>query len=286
MSSERELDLLVESLLSEPAYYGHPLREALARLQQQNLEQLSRLERIARISDGYQALAREQNLTLSERYHRQLRQLEKVARISDRYQDMLRDLNQALRDASQRDVLTGLANRRMLMERLREEELRSQRSGRPFVLAMVDVDHFKQINDRWGHEVGDHALSQIARVLQDSVRGCDLCGRWGGEEFLLLLTETALAEVQPLIERLRAAVRNLRIRHGDAEVTLTVSLGVAECRRGEGYSLVLNRADAALLVAKRSGRDRCVLAPAVDAEDMTEMAGAVCEVGISRDDGA
>lgn len=101
------------------------------------------------------------------------------------------------------------------------------------------------------------------------MRGCDLCGRWGGEEFLLLLTETTLAEVQPLIERLRAAVRNLRVRHGEAELALTVSLGVAECRRGEGYSLVLNRADAALLVAKRSGRDRCVLAPAADAEDVT-----------------
>lgn len=98
------------------------------------------------------------------------------------------------------------------------------------------------------------------------MRGCDLCGRWGGEEFLLLLTETALVEVSPLIERLRAAVRNLRVLHGEAEVTLTVSLGVAECRPGEGYSQVLNRADAALLVAKRSGRDRCVLAPLAEGE--------------------
>lgn len=272
MSSARELDQLVESLLSDPAYFGHPLREALASLQQQNLEHLLRLERIARISDGYQALAREQSLSLSERYHRQLRQLEKVARISDGYQNMLRDLNQALREASLRDVLTGLANRRLLMERLREEELRSQRSGRPFVLAMVDVDHFKQINDSWGHEVGDHALTQIARVLQDSVRGCDLCGRWGGEEFLLLLTETALVEVNPLIERLRAAVRNLRVRHGEAELALTVSLGVAELRPGEGYSQVLNRADAALLVAKRSGRDRCVLAPLAEADTVVQEA--------------
>ena len=260
MSSERELDQLVESLLSEPAYYGHPLREALARLQQQNLDQLSRLERIARISDGYQSLVREQNLSLSERYHRQLRQLEKVARISDRYQDMLRDLNQALKDASQRDVLTGLANRRLLMERLREEELRSQRSGRPFVLAMLDVDHFKQINDTWGHEAGDRALSEIARVLQGGVRGYDLCGRWGGEEFLLLLAETTLAEAAPLIERLRSGLRELRVAVGDEALSLTVSFGVAERRPAEGYSKTLGRADAALLEAKRSGRDRCVLA--------------------------
>lgn len=260
MNSESELDLLVESLLSDPAYYGHPLREALARLQQQNLDQLSRLERIARISDGYQSLAREQNLSLSERYHRQLRQLEKVARISDRYQDMLRDLNQALKTASQRDVLTGLANRRLLMERLREEELRSQRSGHAFVLAMIDVDHFKLINDTWGHEVGDRALSEIARTLQTSVRGCDLCGRWGGEEFLLLLPETVLADALPLIERLRGALRELRVMVGEQRLAITASFGVAEYRAPEGYSQVLNRADAALLEAKRSGRDRCMLA--------------------------
>ncbi|HEY6609723.1 MAG TPA: biofilm regulation diguanylate cyclase SiaD [Pseudomonas sp.] len=264
MSSERELDLLVEGLLSDPLHYGHPLREALARLQQQNLDQLSRLERIARISDGYQSLAREQNLSLSERYHRQLRQLEKVARISDRYQDMLRDLNQALQTASQRDVLTGLANRRLLMERLREEELRSQRSGRSFVLAMIDIDYFKQINDTWGHEVGDRALSEIARVLQGAVRGSDLCGRWGGEEFLLLLPETGLAEAQPLIERLRDALRELRVMVGAERLSITASFGVAEYQAPEGYSQVLNRADAALLVAKRSGRDRCVLAAAED----------------------
>lgn len=260
MSSESDLDLLVESLLSDPQYYGHPLREALASLQQQNLDQLSRLERIARISDGYQALARERNLSLSERYHRQLRQLEKVARISDRYQDMLRDLNLALKTASQRDVLTGLANRRLLMERLREEELRSQRSGRTFVLAMVDIDHFKLINDTWGHDVGDRALSEVARVLQDSVRGCDLCGRWGGEEFLLLLPETVLEEAKPLIDRLRVALRELQVMVGDERIVLTASFGVAEYRVTECYSQVLNRADSALLEAKRSGRDRCVLA--------------------------
>ena len=262
MSSERELDLLVESLLSDPQHFGHPLREALARLQQQNLDQLSRLERIARISDGYQSLAREQSLSLSERYHRQLRQMEKVARISDRYQDMLRDLNQALKEASLRDPLTGLANRRMLMERLRAEEQRASRSERPFVLAMIDVDYFKQINDSWGHDVGDRALAEIARVLQSNVREYDLCGRWGGEEFLLLLTETALDEAGPLIERLRGALRALRVPVGNDVLSLTASFGVAERLPGESYSQTLNRADAALLAAKRSGRDRCVQAGA------------------------
>ncbi|MBP9956107.1 MAG: biofilm regulation diguanylate cyclase SiaD [Pseudomonas sp.] len=261
MSAERELDQLVESLLSDPQHYGHPLREALARLQQQNLDQLSRLERIARISDGYQSLAREQNLSLSERYHRQLRQLEKVARISDRYQDMLRDLNLALKEASLRDALTGLPNRRMLMERLRDEEQRSQRGAQPFVLAMVDVDHFKQINDTWGHDVGDQVLSQIAAVLQGAVRGYDLCGRWGGEEFLLLLPETSLNIAVPVIERLRGRLRDLDLCVAGERLSISASFGVAEQHPGEGYSQTLNRADSALLEAKHSGRDRCVIAP-------------------------
>ncbi|MCM2320260.1 Response regulator PleD [compost metagenome] len=261
MSCERELDLLVEDLLSDPQHYGHPLREGLARLQQQNLDQLSRLERIARISDGYQSLAREESLSLSERYHRQLRQLEKVARISDRYQDMLRDLNHALQEASLHDALTGLPNRRMLMERLRAEELRSQRGERPFVLAMIDVDHFKQINDTWGHEAGDRVLSAIAALLQAELRGSDLCGRWGGEEFLLLLPETTLARSEPFIERLRGGLRNLRVTFGSDVLSITASFGVAERLPEEGYSQTLSRADAALFEAKHNGRDRCARAP-------------------------
>lgn len=134
MSRERELDAWIDGLLADPQFHGHPLHQALARLRQQSLEQLVRLERIARISDGFQSMAREQNLSLSERYHKQLRRLEKVARISDRYQQMMRDLNLALKEASIRDPLTGLPNRRMLLERLREENERSQRHGQSYVL--------------------------------------------------------------------------------------------------------------------------------------------------------
>ena len=263
MSSERELDQLVESLLSEPAYYGHPLREALARLQQQNLDQLSRLERIARISDGYQSLVREQNLSLSERYHRQLRQLEKVARISDRYQDMLRDLNQALKDASQRDVLTGLANRRLLMERLREEELRSQRSGRPFVLAMLDVDHFKQINDGYGHEAGDLVLQQLAILFGNHSRGGDYVFRLGGEEFLVVLVDINANSALGVAEKLRRQIEQERFQlPGNQTLQLSVSIGLALHDGHPDYQHTLRRADEALYAAKHGGRNRVVVAKA------------------------
>nr|EKU5055187.1 biofilm formation regulator diguanylate cyclase SiaD [Pseudomonas aeruginosa] len=219
-----------------------------------------RLERIARISDGFQSMAREQNLSLSERYHKQLRRLEKVARISDRYQQMMRDLNLALKEASIRDPLTGLPNRRMLLERLREENERSQRHGQSYVLAMLDVDFFKQVNDTWGHDSGDRVLVEIARAMESELREYDLCGRWGGEEFLPLLPQTRLQDAGPVLERVRDSVRTLAVRVGTEALSVTASVGVTEHRIGETYSQTVNRADAALLDAKRSGRDKCVFA--------------------------
>lgn len=260
MSRERELDAWIDGLLADPQFHGHPLHQALARLRQQSLEQLVRLERIARISDGFQSMAREQNLSLSERYHKQLRRLEKVARISDRYQQMMRDLNLALKEASIRDPLTGLPNRRMLLERLREENERSQRHGQSYVLAMLDVDFFKQVNDTWGHDSGDRVLVEIARAMESELREYDLCGRWGGEEFLLLLPQTRLQDAGPVLERVRDSVRTLAVRVGTEALSVTASVGVTEHRIGETYSQTVNRADAALLDAKRSGRDKCVFA--------------------------
>ncbi|MBH9409965.1 biofilm formation regulator diguanylate cyclase SiaD [Pseudomonas aeruginosa] len=219
-----------------------------------------RLERIARISDGFQSMAREQNLSLSERYHKQLRRLEKVARISDRYQQLMRDLNLARKEASIRDPLTGLPHRRMLLERLREENERSQRHGQRYVLAMLDVDFFKQVNDTWGHDSGDRVLVEIARAMESELREYDLCGRWGGEEFLLLLPQTRLQDAGPVLERVRDSVRTLAVRVGTEALSVTASVGVTEHRIGETYSQTVNRADAALLDAKRSGRDKCVFA--------------------------
>ncbi len=259
MSRERELDAWIDGLLADPQFHGHPLHQALARLRQQSLEQLVRLERIARISDGFQSMAREQNLSLSERYHKQLRRLEKVARISDRYQQMMRDLNLALKEASIRDPLTGLPNRRMLLERLREESERAQRHGQTYVLAMLDVDLFKQVNDTWGHDVGDRVLVEIARAMESELREYDLCGRWGGEEFLVLLPATPPGTAQGVMDRLVGAVRALAIDVGAEVLRLTVSIGMAYHQLGETFSETLSRADQALYLAKQDGRDRVAL---------------------------
>lgn len=258
---ERELDSLIEHLLARPEYAGHPLREALERLYIQNRDQLGRLERIAQISDGYQSMARDKAQSLSERYNKQLKQLEKVARISDRYQHMMRDLNLALKEASMRDALTGLANRRQLIERLKEETERASRHGGGYVLAMLDVDHFKQVNDDYGHDVGDLVLVELARAMEAQLRDYDLCGRWGGEEFLIVLPQATIDEARIVVERVRQAIRALPIATGGQQtLSITISIGLTDHRTGESFSTTVNRADAAMLEAKRAGRDRCQVA--------------------------
>ncbi len=260
MREERELEQRIAALLADPQWAGHPLRTALADLHGEFGELLHQLDRVMHISDRYQHVAREQSQSLHERYRKQLRQLEKLARISDRYQLMMRDLNEALKDASQRDALTGLGNRRMLMERIRAEVGRSERTGRPLTVAMVDVDRFKDVNDAWGHEVGDQALVEVARAIRSGVRDYDLCGRWGGEEFLVIMPEVGTAVGLGVVERIRAAVDALDVRVGDEKIALSASFGVTEYRAGESAFDTINRADSALLMAKRAGRNRCEVA--------------------------
>jgi diguanylate cyclase (GGDEF)-like protein len=251
-----DLERTIERLLSDPAYDEHPLRRALADLYAEFRDALYQMERIARISDRYQSVSRESTLSLTERYAKQLRQLEKMARISDRYQAMMRDLNEALKDASTRDALTGIGNRRMLMDRLKAETARAERMSRPLTIAMGDVDRFKAVNDVHGHEAGDKVLVEVARVIEGNVRDYDLCGRWGGEEFMIIMPEITATEGAVVVDRVRHAIHGLRIPVGESAVMLSASFGIAERKPGESLSDMINRADAALFAAKRSGRNR------------------------------
>lgn len=250
----------IERLLGDPAHAGHPLRAALDALWQDHQHLLRRIERVTQLSDGMQSMAHAHDLNLGRRLERQLRQLEKITRISDRYQSMMRELNIALEQASTHDLLTGLANRRLLLARLKAEGERSERKEGCFTLALVDVDRFKSINDRFGHDVGDQVLVRIARALEGSLREYDLCGRWGGEEFLILLADTQLAEASAIVQRLQDAVRALRCDDISVELRVSVSIGVAEHQSADTVDQTVARADAALLQAKREGRDRVVLA--------------------------
>nr|WP_282103439.1 biofilm regulation diguanylate cyclase SiaD [Halomonas getboli] len=248
----------VAALLADEAHRGHPLHQALERLYRHHLTQGERLERMIAIADGFQQGAQEDLYATRQQLERQQRRQRKLSRIADRFQDLLVERNQVLEDASGLDPLTGLANRRRLDEQLMALVARAERHGRPLCLAMMDIDHFKAINDRFGHAAGDRALVALAETLTESLRADDLCGRWGGEEFLLVLPEMRLDQAEPLLARLGERLRRLDLA---LDVTghpssVTASIGVAEHRVGETYHDTLERADQALLVAKREGRDR------------------------------
>jgi len=257
MRGPTPLELQVSKLLADAQHEGHPLKEALGQLWNVHHELIERLERIARVSDGYQSIARERELSLSARFEKQLRQVEKIARISDRYQTMMQDLNISLREASTHDALTGIANRRLLTDRLRDEVERARRYDRPLSIAMLDIDRFKVINDGHGHEVGDSVLVEVVRVMEAEIREQDLCGRWGGEEFLILMPESTLDTAERVMQRLGASIASLVVRVNDEQLSVTASMGVAQLQGEETYSSTINRADAALMRAKRAGRDRC-----------------------------
>jgi diguanylate cyclase (GGDEF)-like protein len=159
------------------------------------------------------------------------------------------------------DPLTGLANRRSLEESLQEELSRAQRFEGTVCLVLADLDRFKVINDRYGHPTGDRALRIFAQTLNDVVREVDSAGRWGGEEFALVLPGTDVAGGVALAERIREALAQREIRATSGElVQLTASFGVAAYPRSADHATLVTAADEALYWAKRDGRDRVAVA--------------------------
>jgi diguanylate cyclase (GGDEF)-like protein/PAS domain S-box-containing protein len=165
-----------------------------------------------------------------------------------------------LRELATTDPLTGALNRRRLFELASDETRRADRYGRPLCFAMLDLDHFKKVNDRHGHTAGDEALKIVAGAVRAGLRNLDLLARYGGEEFAVVLPETTLETAHAAIERIRAAVAALRLDVGSATVRLTLSAGVVAWRSGETPDAVLDRADAALYDAKRRGRNQVIAA--------------------------
>ena len=190
--------------------------------------------------------------------------MELIARVNvhlhlKRLRDELREKNRELEILARQDGLTGVANRRHLMERLEVEFARCARYRRPFSLMMLDLDHFKSINDTHGHQVGDVVLKEVARCLGEVLRTNDVLGRYGGEEFAVVLPETDVDAAVAVGQRCREAIADLKIPLEDeAVLRVTVSIGVAgqpDIRHCKSSDLV-HAADAALYEAKRSGRNR------------------------------
>lgn len=161
--------------------------------------------------------------------------------------------------AVQQDALTRLASRRHALERLQEYLARASTGQQPLSIAMADLDHFKAVNDRLGHLIGDRVLQDVANRILTSVRGRDLVGRYGGEEFLLLFPDTSLEVAGQVAERIREHVAATPVHLPEATVPVTLSLGLGAYRVGDSAKSLLERADQALYTAKHSGRNRVVL---------------------------
>lgn len=158
-----------------------------------------------------------------------------------------------LEEMTRTDPLTGIGNRRMILCRLDEEIHRARRHERLLTAVFLDLDHFKRINDGWGHGVGDAVLVAVAECLRANLRVGDLIGRHGGEEFVALLLDTGLGDAESVVERLRRTVSELVVTGLPEQIT--ISAGLAEWRRGENGDDLLRRADRALYRAKESGRN-------------------------------
>ncbi len=169
-------------------------------------------------------------------------------------QDALVSHGDELERMSRTDFLTGLNNRRHLEETMRRIGAGARRHGYPIAVLIVDVDHFKQINDTHGHTVGDEVLIATARRVEDSLRTEDVLGRWGGEEFLVILPHTSTEAAGVLAERLRTVVASAPFKTADGDVRVTVSIGGAAAEQ-EGEHDLLRLADAELYRAKDAGRD-------------------------------
>lgn len=168
-----------------------------------------------------------------------------------------RETAQEMRALAFSDALTGLANRRWAEAQLDLELARSERYGGGFAVIVIDIDHFKHLNDAHGHAMGDQVLIALAATLRRSLRASDRVARWGGEEFLVLAPETPLPAATELAEVLRQQVATMPLGHG---LFVTISLGVAGWEDGDTRGRLVERADAALYLAKGAGRDRVAVA--------------------------
>jgi diguanylate cyclase (GGDEF)-like protein len=158
------------------------------------------------------------------------------------------------------DVLTGLRNHRAFHETLRTEMHRSQRYGRPLGLVMLDIDSFKELNDRYGHQAGDAALQELGKVIRAATRAEDFAARYGGDEVAILLPETAPTGCLSVVRRLVKSVREHKFLFGGVRMPFSVSVGVAFFKPDMSITQLIGAADQALYRAKQAGKDRYVAA--------------------------
>lgn len=234
------------------------------------------LEKIKKIQTGnaisYEELLKEY-IALGEEYGKLLKQAIKITRVGDSNQKKLFLANEKIEKQKEElskaykkldmlariDPLTGLSNRRDFIEKFQAEKIRFERKGNPFSLVLCDIDDFKFFNDRYGHDCGDFLLENIARLIRSMVRKQDVVGRWGGEEFILLLPETPLQGGKKISEEIRKKVAKKSFSFNNHQLSITMTFGVSEFSGTTDIIPCIKEADEALYYGKRKGKNCVVL---------------------------
>jgi diguanylate cyclase (GGDEF)-like protein len=204
----------------------------------------------------YNLALEKHNTILEELVEQRTSQLNLALRKQEQLNDVLLEANQKLEYYATTDELTGLMNRRSFFNRADQEAARASRYGRNTIMVMLDVDYFKEVNDSYGHHVGDKLLTKVAKVMKSTIRAHDIIGRIGGEEFAIVMPETDLTEAKEICERIRFAVSQAKIAVDNTDVCVSISIGISEIRQEEmsvGNAMI--RSDQALYASKHKGRN-------------------------------
>ena len=179
--------------------------------------------------------------------------------VSDQRQRELNQIAQSHREDTLKDALTGIANRRAFDFELTRRTAELERQETPFALVLIDIDHFKKLNDTYGHPAGDAVIRAVARTLEEHTREMDLVARYGGEEFAIVMPKCGVEEAKDAAERVRRKIESSRFSFQDFRMRLTVSVGLAQALPGESVPELIERVDAALYASKQGGRNRSTL---------------------------
>jgi diguanylate cyclase (GGDEF)-like protein len=198
---------------------------------------------------------------LFEYYNRLEQHAEKISNENQRIKTQLVEMSRSLDLSTRIDVMTGLVNRRDILGKIEQEFSRAQRHQRTFSVILADIDDFRLVNDNFGFNAGDEVLVEIANVMRVCIRSEDICARWGGEEFLLLLPETGIDGAQSVAGKICHAVSMTEFRVNKPGIRVTLSLGVSEYNQGQATFDCIAKAGQALLQAKHAGKNRFMVAP-------------------------
>lgn len=197
---------------------------------------------------------------LATHYEKLLEQLVQITRLGDKFQGKLLAAHEKYQQASRTDPLTQLANRRYILEKIEAEQKRFKRHGKSFTLVLSDIDNFKHFNDQYGHECGDFVLVNVGMIMHSVLRETDSTGRWGGEEFILLLPETSLTQGISVAEKVRETINGKKFSFKGHEISITMTFGVSTYSEPENIDECIKRADQALYLGKSQGKN-CVMPP-------------------------